>query len=162
MEKQVTQQQEFVAPSQQIPQPPAPAPQEGNYYQNPEGPRFANPAEYDQAMAEMTPQPQQPGVQYNIPDFQAMRNDALAQAIEQVTGQRPTEPPAVQYPAQQQLVQPNPPQPRPESKVVYVRRNLTLAELIIVFALSIGIVTGVQIVWQVATDILPRIEIRDK
>ena len=160
MEKQVTQQQEFVAPSQQVPVTPGQIPQDGNYYQNPEGPRYDTPTEFDQAMQNQVPQ--QPGVQYNVPDFEAMRREALARAVEQVAARRSVEPPTIQPPIQPQSVVPNPPQPRPESEVVYVRRNLTLAELILVFALSIGMVTGVQFIWQVATDILPRIEIRDK
>ena len=93
-----------------------------------------------------------------------MREAALQQAIQQVTTQRSAGTPSVQAPPPQpSTVQPTPLQQQPESeRVVYVRRNLTLAELIIVFALSIGIVSGVQFVWQVATDILPRIEIRER
>ena len=153
----------YVAPSRQVPQTPGDLPEEGNYYQNSEGPRYNNPAEYDQAMASQTPQPQQPGVQFNVPDFAAMRQVALQQAIEQVTGQQaaaPQAPPA----RPPQPIPPNPPRPmaQEEPQIIYVRRNLTLAELILVFALSVGMVTGVQFVWQMATDILPRIEIRDK
>jgi hypothetical protein len=174
MEEQVTQQRDFVTPSQ--------VPQEGTYYENPEGPRFNNPAEYEQAMAAQTPQPQQPGVQFNVPDFAAMRQAALQQAIEQVQGQKkelsmdgsqyvPQKQPdnAPRYetapPARPpQPIPPNPPRPaaQEEPQVVYVRRNLTLAELILVFVISIGAVTGVQFGWHIATDVLPRIEIRDK
>ena len=149
MEDQVTQQREYLTPSQ-VAQP-------GPYYENPEGPRYENPAEYDAAQQQQAPPSQQPP----MPNFAAMRELALQQAIEQVTGQRGAEAPPAQV-QQPPTVQPAPPQPRPEPKVVYVRRNLTLAELILVFALSIGMVTGVQFVWQVVTDILPRIEIRDK
>ena len=150
MEDQVTQQREYLTPSQ-VAQP-------GPYYENPEGPRYENPAEYDAAQQQQqAPPPQQPP----MPNFAAMRELALQQAIEQVTGQRGAEAPPAQV-QQPPTAQPAPPQPRPEPKVVYVRRNLTLAELILVFALSIGMVTGVQFVWQVVTDILPRIEIRDK
>lgn len=155
MEEQVIQQRDFVTPSQ--------VPQEGTYYENPEGPRFNNPAEYEQAMAAQTPQPQQPGVQFNVPDFAAMRQAALQQAIEQVTAQQAPAPqaPPVRPP---QPIPPNLPRPaaQEEPQVVYVRRNLTLAELILVFVISIGAVTGVQFGWHIATDVLPRIEIRDK
>jgi len=150
MEDQVTQQREFVTPSQVA--------QQNPYYENLEGPRYQNPAEYDAAQQQQqAPPPQQPP----MPNFATMRELALQQAIEQVTGQKGIEapPPQIQPP---QVVQPSPPQPRTEPKIVYVRRNLTLAELILVFALSIGMVTGVQFVWQTVTDILPRIEIRDK
>lgn len=49
-----------------------------------------------------------------------------------------------------------------EPKIVYVRRNLTVAELLLIILLSCGIVTGIQYTWNVATNILPRIEIKMK
>lgn len=49
-----------------------------------------------------------------------------------------------------------------EPEVVYVRRNLTIAELLLVIALACGIVTGIQAAWNFTTDLLPRIEIREK
>jgi hypothetical protein len=52
--------------------------------------------------------------------------------------------------------------PFEQPKVVYVRRNLTVAELIVIFALSIGSVTGVQWIWGFASQNLPRIEIQVK
>ena len=47
-------------------------------------------------------------------------------------------------------------------QVVYVRRNLTVAELVLVILLASGLVTGVQFSWYIATNVLPRIEIRMK
>jgi hypothetical protein len=52
--------------------------------------------------------------------------------------------------------------PPQEPKVVYVRRNLTVAELLLIILLSCGIVTGIQYTWNFATNILPRIEIKMK
>jgi len=52
--------------------------------------------------------------------------------------------------------------PFEQAKVVYVRRNLTVAELLLIFALSIGAVTGVQAIWGFASQNLPRIEIKMK
>jgi hypothetical protein len=52
------------------------------------------------------------------------------------------------------------PQQRPQ--VVYVRRNLTVAELLVVFLISCGIVTGIQATWYFATNMLPRLEIKVK
>jgi len=49
-----------------------------------------------------------------------------------------------------------------EPKVVYVRRNLTVAELLLIILLSCGIVTGIQYTWNFAANILPRIEIKMK
>ena len=48
----------------------------------------------------------------------------------------------------------------PQQQVVYVRRNLTVAELIAVFIISCGLVFGVQLTWNFATNILPRIEVK--
>ena len=131
MEDQVGASQEYQTPGQQ--------PMEGNYYVDPQGQRFNNPAEFDQAMA-APPQPQP------RPDFAAMRQEAMQRAVQQVTGR----------PMAEQM----PPQPQPQ--VVYVRRNLTIAELALVFALSAVGVIAVQAGWNFATDVLPRIEIRDK
>ena len=131
MEDQVGASQEYVTPGQ--------LPKEGNYYVDPQGQRFNNPAEFDQAMA--APQRPQPR-----PDFAAMRQEAMQRAVQQVTGR----PMAEQMPAQ------------PQPQVVYVRRNLTIAELALVFAISTVGVIGVQAGWNFATDVLPRIEIRDK
>jgi hypothetical protein len=52
--------------------------------------------------------------------------------------------------------------PQQEPKVVYVRRNLTVAELLLIILLSCGIVTGIQYTWNFATNVLPRIEIKMK
>ena len=48
----------------------------------------------------------------------------------------------------------------PQPQVIYLRRNLTVAELIIVFAIACGLVTGVQTAWNFASNHLPRIEIK--
>ena len=138
----------------------------GNYYENPEGPRYQNPAEFNQATAP-EPQPaQQPGVIFNRPDFQAMREQALQDAIAQVTQRQATgaqQQQFVQLPVQQPAPVSQPlVQPQVEPQVIYVKRNLTLAEIIIVFAITTGCVLGIQGAWSLATDILPRIEIKDK
>jgi hypothetical protein len=52
--------------------------------------------------------------------------------------------------------------PQPQPQVIYVRRNFTVAELLLIIVVSCGIVTGIQWTWNVVTDILPRIEIRAK
>lgn len=52
------------------------------------------------------------------------------------------------------------PQPLEQPRVVYVRRNLTVAELILLFALSIGVVSGIQMLWSGVSGMLPRIEIK--
>ena len=77
----------------------------------------------------------------------AMKARAREMAIQQVLGQ----PQTAQAPAY-----------APQPKVVYVRRNLTVAELILLLALACGLVTGVQATWNLASNLLPRLEIRVK
>jgi hypothetical protein len=50
--------------------------------------------------------------------------------------------------------------PVQQPQVVYVRRNLTVAELLVVFILSCGIVTGFQWGWGFVSTNIPRIEVR--
>lgn len=74
-----------------------------------------------------------------------------------------------QYYAQQQAQESKPkvtyeinrPLQIPE-KIVYVRRNLTIAELLVIFAVSCGLVYGVPAAWNFASQNLPRIEVRVK
>ena len=146
-------------PSSNIPQ------QAGNYYQNPEGPRYQNPAEFAAAQQQQA-----------APDFQEMRRIALEQAIQQVTQQpAPVAAPpppgmelsmdGLQYVPQKYPVAPAPTPKvtvQPTEQVRVVRRSLTLAELILIFAIATGCVLGVQGLWSFVTDVLPRIEIRAK
>jgi hypothetical protein len=53
-------------------------------------------------------------------------------------------------------------QPPVPPQVVYVRRNMTLAELLLTLLLACGIVTGVQFTWKAATTFLPRIQVQIK
>jgi hypothetical protein len=50
--------------------------------------------------------------------------------------------------------------PQQQPQVVYVRRNLTVAEILLVILLSCGIVTGIQWSWNIVTNVLPRVEIK--
>jgi hypothetical protein len=61
---------------------------------------------------------------------------------------------AIQQTIAQRAVLPQQPQ------VVYVRRNLTVAELLLVILLSCGIVTGLQVSWNFISNLLPRIEVK--
>lgn len=141
-------------PSSNIPQ------EAGNYYQNPEGPRYQNPSDFAAA------QQNQPTT-----NFEEMRRIALEQAIKQVTQQPVPQqaPPGMelsmdgsQYAPQKYPTAPVTPTAQATEQVRVIRRNLTLAELILIFAIATGSVLGVQGIWAFATDILPRIEIRAK
>ena len=141
-------------PSSNIPQ------EAGNYYQNPEGPRYQNPSDFAAA------QQNQPTT-----NFEEMRRIALEQAIKQVTQQSVPQqaPPGMelsmdgsQYVPQKYPTAPAATTPQVTEQVRVIRRNLTLAELILIFAIATGSVLGVQGIWAFATDLLPRIEIRAK
>ena len=55
------------------------------------------------------------------------------------------------------------PNPFPQQQqVVYLRRNLTIAELIVTLVLACGIVLGIQVGWNFVTNVLPRIEVKMK
>ena len=62
---------------------------------------------------------------------------------------------------QQQQQQPIP-LGRPPEQVVYVKRPLTVAEIILMLALSCSIVFGGQLAFNFIADTLPRIEIKMK
>lgn len=52
--------------------------------------------------------------------------------------------------------------PQTQPQIVYVRRNLTVAELGLLILLSCGLVTGVQASWNFLSNNLPSIEIKAK
>jgi hypothetical protein len=82
-----------------------------------------------------------------------MNARAREEAIRITMEQRQAAPaPQLQVPADFQ----RPPQ------VVYVRRNLTLAELLLTIFLACGIVLGVQTGWHFGSKLLQRIEIKVK
>tara|TARA_B100000131_G_scaffold238983_1_gene231220 strand:+ start:1246 stop:1533 length:288 start_codon:yes stop_codon:yes gene_type:complete len=62
----------------------------------------------------------------------------------------------------QQTLAQNAPISPPQPQVIYVRRNLTIAEIVVILALSCGLVTGVQFTWNVVNEFLPRLEINVK
>ena len=84
------------------------------------------------------PQPQ-PQPQITLEQLQQMKILARQQAVEQVRSQQQIEPPP---------------------KIIYVRRNLTVAELIAVFAISSFVVLGIPASWNFITNYLPRIEVK--
>jgi hypothetical protein len=79
---------------------------------------------------------------------------------------------AIQQAFAQQQAQVAMPQQAPQSQgfpltatkpqVVYVRRNFTVAELILVLVMACGLVTAAQVTWDLASTTLPRIEVKIK
>jgi hypothetical protein len=83
------------------------------------------------------------------PDVEAMKAQARELAIQQILASRGAASPQ--------------PVPQPlEPRVIYVRRNLTVAELIVVFAIACGLVIGVPNAWNFASSRLPQIEVKVK
>lgn len=121
--------------------------------------------QYEQSYQEPTFNPD------NLEALKARARDlAMQQAIAARGMQVPTNPlaspPMPKPPQVPERPQPSPAPsyqaPAPQPNVVYLRRNLTIAEILIIFALSTGILAGVQFAWGFSTDILSRIEIREK
>jgi len=75
------------------------------------------------------------------------------QAQQQEAGDLPIARPEVQPSQQVQF-------PQFEPQYVYVRRNLTVAELGLVLLLACGLVTGIQAGWNFVSNRLPTIEIK--
>ena len=110
--------------------------------------------------------------EFNPQELAAMRKRALDDAVARVTGS-PAAPAPVATPAPPAPL-PTPPAPEfppaamrmpvapPQPEVVYVRRNLTLAEMLVALVVAVGIVSGFQAGWYLATDLIPRIEIRQR
>jgi hypothetical protein len=75
---------------------------------------------------------------------------ARERAIAQVQTQRLAVPPPSMVP------------PQVQTQVVYVRRNFTVAELLLILLLSCGLVAGAQALWGIGARILPQVEIKVK
>jgi len=120
----------------------------------------------DQVPSSVPPQPE-PSVPSGLtPEvLEALKARAREEAIRmtmlqrqaqlQEEGDRPTAP---------QMVRPSQavPSPQSEPQIIYLRRNLTVAELGLLILLSCGLVTGIQAGWNFVSNHLPSIEIKAK
>lgn len=104
---------------------------------------------------------QMPG-QITPEQLAVLKQQAREQAIAQFFAQKQAEQQAAEatIPVSPSRV-PTPP-PGAGQQVVYVRRNLTIAELLLVLLVSCGIVTGIQAGWSFISSNLPRVEIKMK
>ena len=105
----------------------------------------------DEGQPEGMPQMTRPPI--TPEQIEAMRAEAMRQAVEQVRGRNA--PPPMQQPFME-------PEPEIEPQVVYVRRNFTVAELILVLIMAIASVSLFQAVWGTVAPNLPRIEIKSR
>jgi hypothetical protein len=53
-------------------------------------------------------------------------------------------------------------QPPTPQQIIYLRRNLTIAELLLTVLLACGIVTGVQLGWKAVSNFIPKVQIQIK
>ena len=133
--------------------------------QDPQKPQFQNPG--PEMRPPQVPMPETPP--FTGVDIESLKRQARELAIQQTLAQnqyqmQQTSPqkPVSQSPTLssfapqpvQQLVQ--------EPEIVYVRRNLTIAELIVVFAISLVLVSGGQFVFSALSNHLPKLEIKVK
>lgn len=102
------------------------------------------------------PTPQQPPSGFEVPQVQ-LPGQITPEQVEQMKARARELAIQQTYVEQMQRAKE---QPSVAPQVVYVRRNLTVAELILVFLISCGIVTGIQWSWNFASNLLPRIEIK--
>ena len=97
--------------------------------------------------------------------LEALKARAREEAIRMTMLQKQA-PPQEQkdYPIAQAMAQPSSQAPVSpiQPSVVYVRRNLTVAELGLIILLACGLVTGVQAGWNFVSNVLPRIEVKAK
>ena len=103
-------------------------------------------------MEEQIP-PSQPPISYPVEGQMTLEGQITPEMLAQMKA-RARELAIQQTMAQQAAIPPQQPQ------VVYVRRNLTVAEILLVILLSCGIVTGIQWSWNIVTNLLPRVEIK--
>lgn len=96
-------------------------------------------------------------------DLERMKQQARELAVAQYYAQQQAEnqPQTVGYRVERSMQVSSQP-PRQEQQVVYVRRNLTIAELLVIFAISCGLVYGVPATWNFLAQNMPRIEIKVK
>jgi RNase P subunit RPR2 len=100
---------------------------------------------------------------YRVPEFEFKDGvpSVSPQEIEKMKARAREE--AVRITLEQRRAVAQPPNiPLAPPQVVYVRRNFTVAELLLVVLLACGVVTGVQIGWNYLSTFIPRIEIRVK
>lgn len=98
--------------------------------------------------AEPPAAPQVPDGRISPQDLELLKARARELAIQQTILQ------------QQQQVAPQAPAQTP--RIVYVRRNFTVAELLLILLLSCGLVTAAQAIWGFASSALPKVEIKIK
>lgn len=103
----------------------------------------------------------QPPMKLSAEQIEMLKAVARERAIAQATGEQivqPLQPQRIATPPPSII----PPQAQQQPQIVYLRRNFTVAEILLILLLSCGIVTGVQALWGLGSRILPQVEIKVK
>jgi hypothetical protein len=114
-------------------------------------------------MEEQIPASQMPQQPQGISPEQLaeMKARAREQAIRMTMQQQPVPAPTPQAPVTLPggyFMAPEPPEP----KIVYMRRNMTVAEILVMVVLSCVVVGGIQGAWNFTSKYLPQVEVRVK
>lgn len=115
----------------------------------------------DEQVQNSTPPEFQPPMKLSAEQIEMLKAVARERAIAQAAAEQPMQPLQTQ-----RIATPPPsivpPQPQQQPQIIYLRRNFTVAEILLILLLSCGIVTGVQALWGLGSRILPQIEIKVK
>lgn len=114
----------------------------------------------DEQVQQSVPPEFQAPMKLSAEQIEMLKAVARERAIAQAAAEQQIQPP------QQRLAAPSPsiapPQPQQQPQIIYLRRNFTVAEILLVLLISCGIVTGVQALWGLGARILPQVEIKVK
>lgn len=112
----------------------------------------------EQVQKSVQPELQQP-MKLSAEQIEMLKAVARERAIAQASVEQPAQP------LQNQRLAAPPPSmvpPQPQPQIIYLRRNFTVAEILLVLLLSCGLVAGTQALWGLGSRILPQIEIKVK
>lgn len=118
----------------------------------------------DEQVQSSVPSEFNPPMKLSAEQIEMLKAVARERAIAQAAAEQPLQ--QLQPPQQQRLAGPPPsivpPQQPQQPQIIYLRRNFTVAEILLVLLISCGIVTGVQALWGLGARILPQVEIKVK
>jgi hypothetical protein len=112
----------------------------------------------DEQVQNSVPQEFQAPMKLSSEQIEMLKAVARERAIAQAAAEQPLQPQRFAAPPPSIV----PPQQQQEPKVIYLRRNFTVAEVLLVLLISCGIVAGVQALWGLGSRILPQVEIKVK
>jgi hypothetical protein len=115
----------------------------------------------DEQVQSSTPPEFQAPIKLSVEQIEMLKAVARERAIAQAAAEQaaqPVQPQRIASPPPSIV----PPQQQQQPQIIYLRRNFTVAEILLVLLLSCGIVTGVQALWGLGSRMLPQVEIKVK